>query len=252
MYNVYWVLIPVMVILAVIYGIISYRLHIIRTVLKEEEKILAGQAELLQKEQREMNVFKEQLADQIHQWKKSRQDNSETIEKMQNELLADMEGREELCYWQDDFINLTFLHKLNECREEAIEPELEGFPQEGMPVPKGRLIALTSLMINLFDNAREACMLIPEEKDRWIKICVRKDRERLFYSMDNSCNEKSRQRSGTNTWKRDSEKHGIGLDIINDLVSDMKGRIISKRQGNVYHVELMLPIGRKSQSESLQ
>ena len=105
---------------------------------------------------------------------------------------------------------------------------------------------LTSLMINLFDNAREACLLIPEEKERWIKIRVRRDGKKLFFSMENSCNEKSRQRFGTNTWKGNPDEHGIGLDIINDLVGDMKGWIKSKRQENVYYVELMLPVSRES------
>lgn len=246
MYYIYWAMIPVIAILAIVYGIISYRLHNMRLVLKEEEKILVGQAELLQREQNEMREFKAQLADQIHQWQKSRQESPETIKKMQSELLTDMAEREERCYWQDNFINLTFLHQLNECRVQGIEPELEGFPEEGMPVPKERVMELTSLMINLFDNAREACLLIPEEKDRWIKIRVRRDGKKLFFSMENSCNEKSRQRFGTNTWKGNPDEHGIGLDIINDLVGDMKGWIKSKRQENVYYVELMLPVSRES------
>lgn len=246
MYYIYWAMIPVIAILAIVYGIISYRLHNMRLVLKEEEKILVGQAELLQREQNEMREFKAQLADQIHQWQKSRQESPETIKKMQSELLTDMAEREERCYWQDNFINLTFLHQLNECRVQGIEPELEGFPKEGMPVPKERIMELTSLMINLFDNAREACLLIPEEKERWIKIRVRRDGKKLFFSMENSCNEKSRQRFGTNTWKGNPDEHGIGLDIINDLVGDMKGWIKSKRQENVYYVELMLPVSRES------
>ena len=77
------------------------------------------------------------------------------------------------------------------------------------------------------------------------------DRSRLFVSMKNSCNEQSRQRSGTKTWKRNSDEHGIGLDIINDLVSGMKGWIKSERRENVYHAELMLPLGREKQPESL-
>jgi len=244
MYYIYWLMIPVMVILATIYGIIRYRLHVVRLALKEEEKLLAGQAELLQKEQREMNAFKAQLAEQIHEWKNSREESSETIQIMQNELLADMEERDDRRCWQDAFLNLTFLHKLDECRAKDIEVVLEGFPPEGMPAPKARHMELTSLMINLFDNAREACMLIPEEEERWIKIGVRRDGDRLHFTMENSCNERSKQRFGTNTWKKNSDEHGIGLDIINDLVSDMKGRIKSERRENVYHVELMLPLGR--------
>lgn len=246
MYYIYWLLVPVVVILAIIYGIIRYRLHTMRLVLKEEEKILSGQAELLQKEQSKMKEFKAQLADQMQQWKESRKENSEVIDEMQNELLTDMEEHEDVCYWQDPFFNLTFLHKLEECRNMEIELTLEGFPPEGMPVPKARLMELTSLMINLFDNAREACLLISNEEERWIAIRVRKDGDKLFYTMENSCNEKSRQRFGTNTWKGNPEEHGIGLDIINDLVSDMNGWIKSERRDNIYRVEMMIPVGRES------
>ena len=245
MYSVYWLLVPAIAILAIIYGIIRYRLHNMRLVLKEEEKLLGGQAELLQREQREMNAFKAQLSEQMHLWKESRQESSKTIENMRNELLADMEEQENLCYWQDDFFNLTFLHQLDECRNQGIELTLEGFPKEGMPVPKARLMEMTGLMINLFDNAREACLLIPDEKERWIKIQVRKDGEKLYLSMENSCNEKSKKKIGTKTWKGNSDEHGIGLDIINDLVSDMKGRIITERRENAYHVDLTIPIGHE-------
>lgn len=251
MYDIWWLMIPVLAVLAIIYGIMRYRLHVGRAVLKEEEKLLAGQFELLQKEQKEMNEFKAQMAEEIHQWKMSREENSERVALFQNDLLSDLKPEEDRCYWQDALLNLTFLHKLDECRKQGIEVTLEGFPQEGMPVPKANHTELTSLMINLFDNAREACQLIPEIENRWILINVRKDRSRLFVSMKNSCNEQSRQRSGTKTWKRNSDEHGIGLDIINDLVSGMKGWIKSERRENVYHAELMLPLGREKQPESL-
>lgn len=244
MYYIYWILIPVMVMFAIIYGVIWYRLHVVRLALKEEEKLLAGQAELLQKEQKEMNDFKAQLAEQIYVWKNTRQERSETIQIMQNELFEDMEEREDGRCWQDAFLNLTFLHKMDECWAQDIEVTLEGFPQEGMPAPKERHMELSGLIINLFDNAREACMLIPEEEERWIRIGVRRDANRLYFSMENSCNERSRQQFGTNTWKKNSDEHGVGLDIVNDLVSDMRGRIKSERRDNVYYVELMLPLGR--------
>ena len=38
MYYIYWLMIPVMVILATIYGIIRYRLHVVRLALKEDEE----------------------------------------------------------------------------------------------------------------------------------------------------------------------------------------------------------------------
>ena len=241
MYYLWWSMIPVLAVLALIYAIIRYRLHIGRLVLKEEEKLLLGQFELLQKEQKEINDFKAQVVGQIQQWKQSRQESSDRIEVFQNDLLADMKTDEDQCYWQDVLLNLTFLHKLDECRMQNIEVTLEGFPQEGMPVPNTRHAELTGLMINLFDNAREACELIQEKKDRRIRIEVRKNQNRLLFSMDNSCNERSRQRSGTSTWKRNPEEHGIGLDIINDLVSGMRGRIKNERRENLYHVELILP-----------
>ena len=145
MYYIYWIMIPVMVMFAIIYGVIRYRLHVVRLALKEEEKLLAGQAELLQKEQREMNAFKAQLAEQIHEWKNSRQESSDNIRIMQNELLADMEDRDDRHCWQDAFLNLTFLHKLDECRAEDIEVTVEGFPPEGMPAPNPMRGMMTSL-----------------------------------------------------------------------------------------------------------
>ena len=243
-YSIWWNLILFIAILMIIFGIVRYRLHVRRLVLKEEEKLLAGQFALLQKEQEEINEFKAQMAEDIHLWRMSRQACSERIEFFQNELLADMDPGEEPCYWEDALLNLTFLHKLDECRVQNIEVVLEGFPQEGMPSPQAGYMEWSSLMINLFDNAREACQLIPEQEDRRIVIAVRRNGGKLFVSMDNSCNEQSRQRSGANTWKKDAGKHGIGLDIINDLVESMKGWIKSERRENVYHVELMLPAGR--------
>lgn len=237
-------MVPFLAALLAAFGIVRYRIHVGRLALKEEEKLLAGQFALLQKEQEEMNDIKVQMTEEIHLWKQSRKECSERIELFQNDILSDMETGEERCFWQDALLNLTFLHKLDECRSRDIDVTLEGFPQEGIPAPDAGYMELSSLMINLFDNAREACQLIPEKEDRRIVIRVRRDGGRLFISMDNSCNDRSRQRSGAKTWKKDAGEHGIGQDIINDLVDSMKGRIKSERRENVYHVELMLPAGR--------
>ena len=254
MYDIWWMIVPVVTVLAIIYGIVRYRLHTGRLVLEEEEKLLVGQFELLKKEQSEINAFRAQMAEELDLWRKTRQAcseqqaYSEQIELFQDEvltdLLSDMEERETHCYWQDTLLNMTFLHKLDECRRCGIKMTLEGFPQEGMPAPNAGHTELTSLMINLFDNAREACQLIPDIEDRWITIDVQKKKGRLFICMKNSCNDRSRQRFGSSTWKKNAEKHGIGMDIITDLVNSMNGRIKNERRENVYQVELMLPVDK--------
>ena len=77
------------------------------------------------------------------------------------------------------------------------------------------------------------------EKKRWIRFSYTKKENKMFFTMENSYSEAQPQHE--KTWKRNKQEHGIGKDIINEIVERNNGWVTFERKDGVYRVETMLP-----------
>jgi sensor histidine kinase regulating citrate/malate metabolism len=102
---------------------------------------------------------------------------------------------------------------------------------------------LCVLVGNLLDNAFDACMRIPEEQRRYIKICGNIRNSSLSIYVENS------MRSGKRwpgvfslTSKAENMEHGFGLRVIEKLVGQYGGFIESKDEETRFTTSLLLPL----------
>lgn len=102
-------------------------------------------------------------------------------------------------------------------------------------------IDLSILIGNLLDNAMEACMEIPEESERFIRIYVDIIKKQLYISVTNSMKGKA-ARAGEHFLSRKQGNHGFGLLRIDNIVSKYHGYLNRQTENGVFATEVMLPL----------
>lgn len=102
-------------------------------------------------------------------------------------------------------------------------------------------VDLSVLIGNLLDNALEACMQMPEEKDRFIRIYIDIIKKQLYISVTNSMYGKAKRKGSI--FQSDKEgNHGFGLVRIDSIVSKYQGYINRQTENGVFATEVMLPL----------
>lgn len=102
-------------------------------------------------------------------------------------------------------------------------------------------IDLAVLIGNLLDNAMEACMELPQEQDRFVRIYIDIIKKQLYIAVTNSMRGKAvktggRYRSGK------AGSHGFGLLRIDSIVAKYHGYLNRQTEDGVFATEVMLPL----------
>lgn len=102
-------------------------------------------------------------------------------------------------------------------------------------------IDLSVLIGNLLDNAMEACMELPQEKDRFIRIYIDRIKKQLYISVTNSMKGKAK-RLGARFLSRKGGNHGFGLYRIDSIVAKYGGYVNRQTEEGVFATEITLPL----------
>lgn len=104
-------------------------------------------------------------------------------------------------------------------------------------------IDLSVLIGNLLDNAMEACMQIPEERDRFIRIYIDIIKKQLYISVTNSM-VGGTQKKGMSFLTNKPGNHGFGLLRIDSIVAKYNGYLNRQTENGVFATEVTLPLVR--------
>lgn len=102
-------------------------------------------------------------------------------------------------------------------------------------------VDLSVLIGNLLDNAMEACMELPGQEDRFIRIYIDIIKKQLYISVTNSMKGKAR-RFGGHFLSRKEGSHGFGLTRIDSIVARYGGYLNRQTEEGVFATEIMLPL----------
>ncbi len=93
---------------------------------------------------------------------------------------------------------------------------------------------------NLFDNAIEASLKLPEEK-RQIRIYMDMKKTQLYISFTNftSVNKQTKVNNRFNTTK--GEEHGLGLVRIDSIIDRLDGYLSRNSEDGAYTTEILIP-----------
>lgn len=102
-------------------------------------------------------------------------------------------------------------------------------------------IDLSILIGNLLDNAMEACIQIPEEKERFVRIYIDIVKKQLYISVTNTMDGKAKRIGGSFRSTKHGN-HGFGLLRIDSIVSKYNGYLNRQTEDGLFATEVMLPL----------
>lgn len=85
---------------------------------------------------------------------------------------------------------------------------------------------LTSLLMNLLDNAIEACKRIPGPDGRWVCLTIKPDGDVLSIFCENAA---EYALPGEGTSKEDKQAHGYGMTVLKRITEQNGGKFITSR-----------------------
>ena len=103
---------------------------------------------------------------------------------------------------------------------------------------------LCCIIGNLFDNAMEASMALPEEK-RLIRVYMDMKGTQLYISFTNFTAAKKLSKVGKGFKTSKGEGHGFGLVRIDDIVSRYDGYLSRNSEDGAFTTEILIPGLRK-------
>lgn len=101
-------------------------------------------------------------------------------------------------------------------------------------------IDLCVIIGNLFDNAIEASLALPEEQ-RMIRVYMDMKNTQLYMSFTNFTAEKKRIKSGGIFKTTKGEGHGFGLVRIDEIVARYGGYLSRNSEDGAFTTEILLP-----------
>ena len=99
---------------------------------------------------------------------------------------------------------------------------------------------LCCIIGNLFDNAMEASMALPEEK-RMIRVYMDMKGTQLYISFTNVTAAKKLSKVGKGFKTSKGEGHGFGLVRIDDIVSRYDGYLSRNSEDGAFTTEILIP-----------
>ena len=101
---------------------------------------------------------------------------------------------------------------------------------------------LCSLLNNVLQNAFDACLKLEDPKMRWIRLEIRADENKIYFTCINSCDGYVIEDQGRYlTTKSDGASHGYGMGIIRDLCRHNGGAMAAQHNGTRFTMKVALP-----------
>ena len=164
------------------------------------------------------------------------------ISRFQNDLVNRYYDEIEVMYrkmrgWRHDYHNHIQVLKANMSLGEYGQAAdyLDKLEQDLTEVDQSVLFG------NLMDNAMEACLEIPEEKERFIRVYIDIVKKQLYISVTNSMKGRA-VRAGEGFLSRKQGNHGFGLFRIDSIVAKYHGYLNRQSENGVFATEVMLPL----------
>ena len=101
-------------------------------------------------------------------------------------------------------------------------------------------IDLCCILGNLFDNAIEASMALPEE-ERLIRVYMEMKGTQLYISFTNFTADKKRLKSGKVFRTTKGEGHGFGLIRIDAIIERLDGYLSRNSEDGAFTTEILIP-----------
>lgn len=170
----------------------------------------------------------------IEQLSMENQNQEEALEDYKNELAKTYQTLQNNMRCDELIVDSAIQNKLRECRKKKIQVECS---EESFSIGDIERIDMLGLLYNVFDNAIEACEKLEADKRR-IWISMSNEGDTFVLHSRNAKNPQVKLKEGQKTSKKDKENHGIGRDIIKNIVRKYDGTVQVEEMAEEYDLHI--------------
>ena len=210
-----------------------------------DKRIAAYQRELIETHYREVENMYRQIRGWRHDYRNHIQmmkvlaanGNMDALKVYLDELDTDLNTVDTVVKTGNPMADAILNSKISLARSRNIPTQVDAH----IPVKlKMSELDLCCIIGNLFDNAMEASMALPEEK-RMIRVYMDMKGTQLYISFTNFTAAKKLSKVGRGFKTSKGEGHGFGLVRIDDIVSRYDGYLSRNSEDGAFTTEILIP-----------
>ena len=212
---------------------------------KTEQQIASYQRELIETHYREVDNMYRQMRSWRHDYRNHIQmmkvlaanGDMDALKVYLDELDTDLNTVDTVVKTGNPMADAILNSKISLARSRNIPTQVDAH----IPVKlKMSELDLCCIIGNLFDNAMEASMALPEEK-RMIRVYMDMKGTQLYISFTNFTAAKKLSKVGRGFKTSKGEGHGFGLVRIDDIVSRYDGYLSRNSEDGAFTTEILIP-----------
>ena len=210
-----------------------------------DKRIAAYQRELIETHYREVEIMYRQIRGWRHDYRNHIQmmkvlaanGDMDALKVYLDELDTDLNTVDTVVKTGNPMADAILNSKISLARSRNIPTQVDAH----IPVKlKMSELDLCCIIGNLFDNAMEASMALPEEK-RMIRVYMDMKGTQLYISFTNFTAAKKLNKVGKGFRTSKGEGHGFGLVRIDDIVSRYDGYLSRNSEDGAFTTEILIP-----------
>lgn len=140
-------------------------------------------------------------------------------------------------------VNGLILYYAHQAQEHEIDFQVQLSIPDKLNVPD---IDISVLLGNLLENALDACKEQTQRK-RQMVIRGKADKHSLFFTIDNTCENKVRKNTKGQFLTTKKGGSGIGIESVKHIVERYHGVFTAEKKGEMFCVSFMLNLGTKAE-----
>lgn len=145
-----------------------------------------------------------------------------------------------LYYSENKIVSAVISSKLRDVKAKGIETDVSVNIPEHLPLNS---MAFSSFLMNLLENAVEACDRLPQGNRRWIKLKINIKNGKLTVGCANSSYGSAKKTSDRYvTSKKDADNHGFGISIMQQCCESVGGSMVIEDREDSFAVRAVFPI----------
>lgn len=209
----------------------NYALNIENAVMKEYYETLSNQIDRNRKFHHDIDnhmvTIKSMIDDDV---------NKETVSEYANEIKEEYKKIGTLEYCANPVVNAVIQNKSKQCKQVGIEFDVQ---IERFDISNIKETDFIALMANVLDNAIEECERIDVD-DKVARLKMGSLEKNLFIKVENSTDKTSDDLNNLTTSKEDKEAHGVGMQIIKEIVNKYKGEYLVDIKDGIFVTTIKL------------
>lgn len=210
-----------------------------------DKRIAAYQRELIETHYREVENMYRQIRGWRHDYRNHIQmmkvlaanGDMDALKAYLDELDTDLNTVDTVVKTGNPMADAILNSKISLARSRNIPTQVDAHIQVKLKMSE---LDLCCIIGNLFDNAMEASMALPEER-RMIRVYMDMKGTQLYISFTNFTAAKKLSKVGKGFKTSKGEGHGFGLVRIDDIVSRYDGYLSRNSEDGAFTTEILIP-----------